>query len=396
MDTSRDYHLPYLLDQRKSALILGPRGSGKSFYLNKIVLTRRYLKIDLLESDSYKLYLNRPSHIYTEVERQLSLSPEPLVLFIDEVQLVPSLLNEAHRMIENFKEKLSVVLTGSSARKLKKVNANLLAGRAFLIPFYPFMHTEIDFDANFNKIMQYGTLPQVFHESLDDMRCQFLKTYTTTYLREEILQESLVRNIEGFSLFLDLAAQDNGSPVNYSKIGKQVGLSGQAIKEYFQILLDTLIAIRIPAWTTSIRKQLLSSSKYYFFDNGVLNSLNGEIRSELKESSFRYGRLFENLVINEIDRYNKLKNFDYKLYHYRTNHGQEVDLIVQKNPRTVPIAIEIKSAILPEMNSLSGLKHFSEDFPDCRKIVLCRCKNPYQAENIEFLPFVEGIREIFS
>ena len=397
METRREYNIPYLLDKNRSCLVLGPRGAGKSFYLNRVIAPRRHLKVDLLNSDNYKLYLRRPSHLYAEVEGQLGLSSESLVLFIDEVQLVPQLMNEAHRIIEDFKERVAVVLiTGSSARKLKKSHANLLAGRALFIPFFPFMHTEIDFEKNCDNILQYGSLPQVFHENNEDLKVDFLKTYATTYLREEILQESLTRNIDGFSQFLDLAAGDNGLPVNYSKIGKQVNLSGQTIKEYFQILVDTLIAMRIPAWTQSVRKQLQSAAKYYLFDNGVLNTLAGEIRTELKESSFRYGRLFENIVINEIDRYNRLKNFDYKLYHYRTNHGKEVDLIVQKNLRTPPVAIEIKSAVTPDVSSLEGMKHFAEDFPDSRRIVLCRCKNPYRLDGVEFLPFVVGIKTIFG
>jgi uncharacterized protein len=157
-----------------------------------------------------------------------------------------------------------------------------------------------------------------------------------------------------------------------------------------------LIAVKIPAWTFSIRKQLLKMPKYYFFDNGVLNSLTGELKTELKESSYRFGRLFENFVVNEIIRYNSLMGFDYNLYHYRTNHGTEIDLILQKNIKSPPIAIEIKSATNPKWTDVKQLAHFHEEFPNSKRIVLCRTLNPYRENEIDFLPFNKGIKQIFQ
>ncbi|ETR68866.1 MAG: AAA+ superfamily ATPase [Candidatus Magnetoglobus multicellularis str. Araruama] len=162
------------------------------------------------------------------------------------------------------------------------------------------------------------------------MIIEYLKTYAHLYLKEEVLQESIVRNIEGFGRFLEFAAFINGSPVNYTKLARQVGLSNRTIKGYFQILEDTLLVHKIPAWTYSVKKQIQKSAKFYFFDNGLLNALKGELKTDLKEASFRFGHLFENMIINEIIKYNILNNYDYKIYHYRTNHNLEIDLIVQK------------------------------------------------------------------
>ncbi len=243
--------------------------------------------------------------------------------------------------------------------------------------------------------MQYGTLPKSFIEKDIELVEDYLRTYTHIYLKEEIQQESLTRNIDIFSRFLEFAAFENGHPVNYSKIGKQLGISLKTVQGHYQILEDTLIITKIPAWTFSIRKQMIKMPKYYFFDNGVLNSLTGELKTELKESSYRFGNLFENLVINEIIRYNTLMKFDYRLYHYRTNHGMEIDLILQKNIKYPPIAVEIKSGTNPEAVSIKQLKIFKEEFPNSNCYVLCRTPYSYKEDNIIFLPFQDGIKHIF-
>lgn len=243
--------------------------------------------------------------------------------------------------------------------------------------------------------MQYGTLPTAFLEKDIDLVENYLRTYTHIYLKEEIQQESLTRNIEIFARFLEFAAFENGNPINYSKIAKQLGVSLKTVQGHYQILEDTLIVTKIPAWTFSIRKQMIQMPKYYFFDNGVLNSLTGELKTDLKESSYRFGNLFENLVINEIIRYNILMEFDFKLYHYRTNHGSEIDIILQKNIKYPPVAVEIKSNTNPETIDVKQLKNFKEDFPDANCFVLCRTSHPYKIDDVTFLPFQDGIKELF-
>ena len=224
---------------------------------------------------------------------------------------------------------------------------------------------------------------------------QYLKTYTNIYLKEEIQQEALTRNIEGFHRFLELAAFSNASTVNFQKLAKKIGIADKTVKEYYQILEDTLIAHRIPAFTNSLKKQLQKSPKYYFFDNGVLNTLRGEIKTDLLESSFRYGQLFENMMINEIIKYNILFEHDYKIYHYRTNHGLEIDCILQKNIKSEPMAIEIKSSRNPDAEDVKNLHAISEDYPNAKKIVICRASEAYEEQGIMFLPFTAALKLIF-
>ncbi|MFH1728971.1 MAG: AAA family ATPase [Pseudomonadota bacterium] len=384
------------INKRKSILILGPRGSGKSCYINHILKENNsFMEVNLLETDIFQKYLTNPSQLRKEIEYAIQ-KRDKLCVFIDEIQKIPALLDEIHLLIEKYKEKIYFILTGSSARKLKKSNANLLAGRAIVIPFYNFSFEEIDINQNLNDVLQYGLLPEVFLEEDPEFKIEILRTYTGTYLKEEIMQESLVRNVEGFSKFLELAAFNNSAQVNYSKLSKQINISDQSVKTHYQILEDTLIATKIPAWTFSLKKQLQQTCKYYFFDNGVLNALTGELKTELKEASFRYGKLFENFIVNEIIKYNDIYNFNYNIFHYKTNHSQEIDLILQKNSNSDPVAIEIKSSIMPNYKDVKNLEAILEDYPKAKCYCICRCKQAYKDKNITFLPFYEGIKEIFN
>ena len=385
------------LKSKKSLLILGPRGSGKTYYINSLLnsMKQDFFCIDLLETDTYRKYLLSPYLLRKEIEFKMQ-SIKILYVFIDEIQKVPDLFSEVHKLIEIYKKRCIFILTVSSARKLKSKEVDLLSGRALYMPFFPFTIQEVDFNLHLLKILQFGTLPDAFLEQDNEIIIEYLKTYTHLYLKEEILQESLLRNIEGFGRFLELAAFTNGSPVNYTKISKQVGLNDRTIKEYFQILEDTLLIKRIPAWTYSIKKQIQKSAKYYFFDNGLINALRGELKTELRESSYRFGHLFENMVINEIIKYNIMNNYDYNIFHYRTNHNIEIDLIIQQNIHTNPIAIEIKSSTFPDYKDVKNLFDIKADYPDARLVCFCRCKEAYQDKGISFLPFDKGIVEIFS
>jgi len=393
----RKNRIENFINAKKSLLVLGPRGSGKTYYINYLLTSKgiQSFKIDLLETDTYRKYLISPSMIRKEVEYKLQ-SIDNLVVFIDEIQKIPSLFSEVHKLIELYKNKCIFILTGASARKLKNQDVDLLAGRAFFIPFFTFNIQEIDFKLNLFKILQFGTLPDAFIEENQEMIIEYLKTYAHLYLKEEVLQESIVRNIEGFGRFLEFAAFINGSPVNYTKLARQVGLSNRTIKGYFQILEDTLLVHKIPAWTYSVKKQIQKSAKFYFFDNGLLNALKGELKTDLKEASFRFGHLFENMIINEIIKFNILNNYDYKIYHYRTNHNLEIDLIVQKNIHSNPVAVEIKSAIAPTYKDVKSLFAIKDDYPDAKLFCICRCQEPYHDQGILFLPFVEGIKKIFT
>lgn len=376
--------------------MLGPRGAGKTFFINNYLKEKASsFQVDLLNNDLRKKYLHDPGQIRKEID-YLFEKRKKLHVFIDEIQKVPELLDEIHAMIEKYQQNCIFILTGSSARKIKKTHTNMLAGRALFVHFYPFTSQEIDFNIHLEKILQFGTLPKAFLEEDTGIISRYLSTYTDTYLRQEILDEALSRRIDEFSRFLELAAFENGKPVNYSKLAKQINISDKTVSSHFQILEDSLIATRIPAWTFSARKQLQKSAKYFFFDNGLLNSLTGELHTELRPGSYRYGRLFENLIVNEIIRINNMHNYNYKLYHYRTNHGEEIDLILQKTIKTNPVAVEIKSAAIPAAHEVKALSAFKTEFPQSRCYVLCRTDTAYKDNGITFLPFAGGVKEIFQ
>lgn len=384
----------HFLNAKQSIFVFGPRGTGKTYYLTKILEDYKPSRIiDLLDAELYQRYMTKPSLLYKEV---LSLlSDIPLYLMIDEVQLVPLLLNEVHRCINTFKQKIVFILTGSSARKLKRENANLLAGRAINCDFFGLNSTEIDYQNCFEKVMNLGTLPTV-HTNSDEIAVNYLKTYVGTYLQEEVKRESNIRKVSSFSQFLEMAAIFNAQPVNYSKIAKSAGLHFSTIKEYYSILVDTHIAYYVPSWSHSIHKRLQKNPKYYLFDNGVLNALSGELRAEVKSGTYRYGRLFENLVVTELIKLHALYDAECNIYHYRDDRGKEIDLILQRNPFSTPVAIEIKSHSSPELKDVKELLEFKKQYPDSKCFVLCQTPTSYQDSGLHFMPYLEGIPVVLS
>lgn len=389
------------VDKKKSVLIFGPRGSGKSFFIQDLLKQKRQegiqtVYIDLLVDDVYRKYQTNPTLLKQEIEWQLSRDAAFLAICIDEIQKLPVLLDLVHHLIEAFPAQLQFILSGSSARKLKKTHANMLAGRALSFSFYPFCIDEIDMNRHLFQILLHGSLPSSFLEEDVPSRIQYLKTYVATYLKEEILQEAITRKIDIFSKFLECAAFLNGTPINYSKIAKQLRVSYNTVHAHFQILEDTLLVHRISAFDASIKRQLMQAPKYYFFDNGIITALTGELSIELKESSYRFGQLFENLVVNELLKYNSRQNESFRFYHYRTTTGIEIDLIAQKNLQAVPVAIEIKSQVNPRFETVKSLCDIETDFPTAKKIVLCRCDKPYIEKGVTFYPFIEGIKAVFE
>jgi predicted AAA+ superfamily ATPase len=310
---------------------------------------------------------------------------------IDEVQRVPAVLNEVHRALEDFKQQVQFILTGSSARKLKRSGANLLAGRAATYKLHPFTSEEIEIDLN--TTLQFGSLPLVY--SLKNP-IPTLRSYIDTYLTQEIQQEAIVRQLEPFIRFIELAAQFNGQPINYSKIAKQVGVSTNTVIDYFSILVDTLIATRIEPWSYSVIRQLAASPRFYLFDCGVLNALSGELRTELRPSSGRYGNLFETFVVNEIIRANDYYELDNKFFYIRTHSGVEADLIISRGPRDTPRMIEIKSKNSPDEADLKQLFIAHALLPESKAYCICTTPRAYMLRDVTVLPWQTGIHTILE
>jgi uncharacterized protein len=377
------------ISQGRSLFLLGPRGVGKtSLVRDQLVTMVNTVSFNLLQGEVYRKFTTNPEQFRKEIEFQIQKFKK-VVVFVDEVQRVPSLLNEVHYLLEEYKKNVQFLLTGSSARKLRREEANLLAGRARQLKLHPITFEE--FTVPLEQILQYGQLPSI----IDDPDASYLETYVDVYLREEIYQESIVRKQEIFTRFLDVAAQFSGELINFSSIGKLSGTSDNTVKEYFQILVDTLLVHRIDGWSYSAVKQLNQQPRFYFFDTGVLNAARSEISSKVKLSSGRGGKLFEHLVILEIIRLNDYYNKRYRFFHYRERDNAEIDLILHKSVKDPPIAIEIKVDSSPTAGDLRMLRNFKSENKQARCFCFTAGDSTFKEGDVMIYPWRDGIREIF-
>lgn len=386
-----------IVSSNDSILLLGPRGVGKSWLISHYLderdqkLPKHSLRFNLLQSEVLRTLTLDTSVFRAQVLNASKNLAQQLVVFVDEVQLLPAILNEVHLLIETLRDKVRFILTGSSARKLKGKGINLLAGRAASLSLHPLTSKEVEIDLQL--ALQFGTLPKAFLSS--DAPNVFLNSYVDTYLREEIKQEALVRKYDAFIRFLDLAAQLNGVNINFSKLSRQCGVASSTIEGYYSILEDTLLVHRINGWSHSVKKQIVTGPRYYFFDCGILNAINRELHVPTGGSTGRFGKLFESFMVLEALRYNDYHALNYRLHYWRTNTGMEVDLVLSRSQYEDPIAVEIKSSRSPDFSDLQGLESFRAEYPKARTICLCMCDKAYTKDKIEYLPWQEFER-IFS
>ncbi len=362
----------------RSFFLFGPRQTGKSTWLQSLNLSQAWI-INLLHNDTYYRYLRDPSQFRREAELRIESGTQWIIL--DEVQRIPALLDEVHALMET--SAVRFILSGSSSRKLKRGGANLLGGRALLRHLHPFTTKELGDKFNLEKALQWGTLPPLQGLSDNEAR-ETLKAYVEIYLREEIQMEALVRNLGGFTRFLDLVGAYSGEILNFSSLAKEAGLPNRTVQSYFEVLEDTLIAIRLPAWTKSPLKRLVSHPKFYLFDNGLGNALTHRLASPL--DSVSRGRLFEQFIVQETFRRIDYAQADASLYYWRTNNGAEVDLLVEING-TIALAIEIKSRPQISASDLSGLRSFMDDHPDVPCLLVCTAPEPFKLGIVEVVPW---------
>lgn len=295
-----------------------------------------------------------------------------------------------HALIENRKARF--VLTGSSARKLRRGGVNLLGGRASILHVFPFTTVELGEAADLETILQYGTLPGTW--GLPDVeRVEALRAYHIAYLQEEIKAEGIARNIGGFARFLDMAAQQSGELISFSAVARECGLPIRTVQSYYEILEDTLLAISLPGWRHTIRKQLSAHPKFYLFDTGVTNAINGMLKGGL-DARLR-GRLFEQFLILETHRRLSYAQSEIKMYYWRTNSGAEVDLVLDRHGKPVA-AIEIKYATRPDVTSFKGLAAFQSENPGFRAFVVCRAPEPFEVGGVTVLPWRRYLEELAS
>lgn len=374
-----------------SFFIFGARGVGKSTYIiDQFLQKQSSYKINLLDYDSEEKYSKDPQTLEREIE---AFSKKIEWIFIDEIQKVPKLLDIVHKLIESKKQKF--ILTGSSARKLKRDGANLLAGRAFLNFLFPLTWSELDTDISLDFLLSWGSLPKVVFSTSDEQRKAFLKTYVQVYLKEEVRSEQLVRDLDPFRDFLEVAAQMNGKIINYSRIAKEIGVSDKSIHSYFQILQDTHIGFYLTAFHRSIRKSQKLHPKFYFFDVGVKRQLDRSIDSKLIPSTVAYGDAFEHFLILEIYRLASYYQKNWTFSYFQTKEGLEIDLIISLNRRQ-EILIEIKSTSKIIVSDFKYLDQISSDFNAEKVYVFSNDKTNQKLGSVYFMHWELGLKELFK
>ncbi|MCY4512274.1 MAG: ATP-binding protein, partial [Bdellovibrionales bacterium] len=333
-------YLQISLPKGQSAFLWGPRRVGKTYWLKHCFLKSEHHFIDLLKTDIYFEYASRPALLRERWKGQLTV--------IDEIQKIPALLDEIHWLIEN--KSASFLLTGSSARKLKRTHSNLLAGRAWRFEMSPLSFYETK-DFVLEKVLNTGLLPPHFVSSSP---IKDLRAYVSDYLREEIASEASVRNIPAFTEFLRVAALTSSELLNYTNMARETGLSAKVVRGYFEILDDTFLGYRLSPWRASKHRRMILTDKFYFFDIGIPNYLSKRKPFSGNEA---FGKSFEHYIFMELMNYKKYKNPELDIHYWRTSSGYEVDFICGD----MHTAIEVKASSRIHKNHLKGLKALKEE-----------------------------------
>ena len=328
---------------RKSFFLFGPRATGKSTLIKR-QLSETATIIDLLDSRLYLRLLASPH----DLESIIYSGHKTGIVVIDEIQRIPELLNEIHRLIEN--KKITFLLTGSSTRKLRKGKANLLAGRVWESRMFPLSWKEIT-DFNLDRFLLYGGLPAVYLSNYPD---EELDAYVNTYLKEEIMAEGLIRKLPPFSRFLRSIALASGEMINFTKLANDCQVPPSTVTEYVGLLEDTLVGFLLPAWTESRKRKAISTAKFYFFDPGITHMLAGT--QVLDRNSNLYGKSFEQFIGMEIRAYLSYGRKKRALAYWRSTHGYEVDFLIGTET-----AIEVKASQKVSGRDLRGLKVLKEE-----------------------------------
>lgn len=371
---------------KNSLFLFGPRQTGKTYLIQHTL--RPDIYIDLLKQGEQKRYANDVSLLSKEAAR---LNKRNLQIVIDEIQRCPELLNEAHLIMEQ-RPDIQFIMTGSSARKLRRAGVNLLGGRAVTFHLHPFTHQELGDLFPLEDALRFGTLPKIALEENRQAKIRLLKSYVETYLKEEIQQEALTRNVPAFSRFLDLAGFENSNILNFNNVAREVGVHSKTIKEYFQILEDTLVGFFLDPYARSHRKKLVLHPKFYLFDCGLVSALQQRLSSELTPGTPPYGLAFEHFLILEIKRLIDYREREVKISFFRTTDGAEVDVVLEREQQIW--AIEVKASSAPGLESVRGLRSFMKDHKYHRAICACLTPRAYTESNIEFLPWNEFLKEI--
>jgi predicted AAA+ superfamily ATPase len=360
---------------RQSFFLFGPRGVGKTAWLHERFPGAQFF--DLLDHAVYSELLAQPQRLGDRIPEK-----HRDWVVVDEVQRVPEVLNEVHRLIET--RRLRFVLTGSSARKLRRKGVNLLAGRALTKAMHPLTATELGGDFDLKHALRFGCLPLACTgESPKD----YLKSYAATYLREEVQQEGLARNIGSFGKFLEAASFSQASVLNMASVARECAVSRKAVEDYFSILEDLLIAVRIPVFSKRAKRRMVAHPKFFYFDAGVFQAIRP--RGPLDAAEEIHGAALETLFLQQVRAHNDYADLGYKLHYWRTATGDEVDFVLY-GERGLQ-AFEIKMAEDIRADDLRSLLRFKSDFPQAKVHLLHLGKRRSHDRGVEVVPFVDCV-----
>jgi predicted AAA+ superfamily ATPase len=365
--------LPALLE-KKSYFLLGPRQTGKTFLIRHSFKDVRVY--DLLDTSIYLALSQNPGRIAQEI------TPQDRIVAIDEIQRLPDLLNEVHRLIETYSVRF--LLTGSSARKLRRGGVNLLGGRARTKYMHPLVYKELGNLFDLHLAVDRGLLPSIYFSDDPDAD---LKAYIGLYLQQEIVAEGLIRNIPAFSRFLKVAAHCNGTIVNFTNVANDAQVARTTVYEYFEVLKDTLILYELSAWRKSKKRKPLASSKYYFFDVGVVGELQGR---RFKPGTPEFGEAFETYIMHELMSYCDYMSGE-PLSYWRSTSGFEVDFIIGDHT-----AVEVKAKENVSAQDVRSLKALAEE--KCLKRYLCVSLEPRmrKLDHVTILPYKTFLEALWS
>ena len=356
----------------------GARQTGKSTLLKKLFPEATYF--DLLQSDVFERYQKSPSQ-FREV---ILATSSGATVIVDEIQKIPSLLDEIHWLIVHHQTRF--ILSGSSPRKIIRSGANLLGGRALRYELYPLIYVEIpDFDLH--SALNKGLLPRHY---LADNSKKLISAYIGSYLRDEIIAEAKIRNIGAFTKFLEVAAFSNGEMVNYSNIASECGVSSTTVKEYFQILEDTLIGRFLPSFQKKPKRRVILAPKFYYFDVGIANYLLK--RGQIEIGSEAFGSVFEHFIYQELYAHSKYSDLDYAISYWRTTSQIEVDFILGDHE----VAIEVKGTTNVQTRHLKGLRSFSEEYEVQQLIVVSNDPVARIIGDVTVLPWKQFLQKLWD
>jgi predicted AAA+ superfamily ATPase len=366
------------IPDKQSFFLFGPRGTGKTAWVKSVC--PEALIFDLLDAQVYARLLANP----TLLGDLIPASHQDWVA-VDEVQRAPQLLDEVHRLIET--RGLRFILTGSSARKLRRGGVNLLAGRALTRFMHPLTALELGNDFQLKRAVQFGCLPFAWTtENPGD----YLAAYTATYLREEVLQEGLTRNLAAFSRFLEAASFSQAQVLNITSVARESAIAPKLAEAYFSVLEDLLIAVRVPPFTKRAKRRVVMHPKFFFFDAGVFRAVRP--KGPLDSPEEAEGPALETLVLAHLRAWNDYGNHHATLSYWRTPQGDEVDFIVYgENTFT---AIEVKRNARIRQEDLRGLLRFKEDYPEARTVLFHPGSRRYHESSVEIIPLGEGLLDL--